>query len=53
MEEVWSWFEGLVSRENAGEVDLVRVGFLADLGNELRHGCGAPRPMVFDREGRL
>ena len=47
------WFEGLVSRENAGEVELVRAGFLADLRNEPRHGNGESRPMVLDREGHL
>ena len=43
------WFEGLVPRENAGDVELVRADFWADMRNEPRHGIGEPRPMVLVR----
>ena len=42
MEEVWSWLEGLVPRENTGESKLV----LADFGKGPRHGYGESRSTV-------
>ena len=42
LEKVWSWLEGLVPRENAGESWLVRAG----LRNEPRLVYGVPRPVL-------
>ena len=53
LEEVWSWLEGLVPRENAGESWLVRAANLAILGIEPQYGCGAPRLKASGREGGL
>ena len=49
LEEVLSWLEGLVPRENL----VLRAVILVGLGWAPQHGCGAPRPLASGRGGPI